>query len=156
MEQDILVLDVDGTVNTIEDAWGDSLTTTVDEFPLRLSRKMGEAISDLDTRIFWLSTWCFGFGATKNLQTIADLMGLKFTKTLPTFNGDAKEQAMARFLQEEGPLVVWVDDDPGIDVKSIPDPYGRLIFVLVDHKTGITPQVIEEIRIKKQERKASK
>jgi hypothetical protein len=114
----VLLLDVDGVLNTFHDSWGAPLVRThCAGQPIRYAPAMFERLRGIVNaglvEVRWSTTWC---GIRPQLAAMTDLLGIDAT---PAFGphrpmaktwGDLKLDAALAALGE-GRRIVWADDD---------------------------------------------
>ena len=157
----ILLLDVDGVLNPIgqmlhpeaEANWAfNDVFYSCDEsgnWPLRISPEMGKAIRAFGCDIRWLTTW--HDLAHKNIGE--PVFGWpKFpVQSYPRMSSSYwKLTAVRELLEEEGPHVIWLDDDIeqfmiGEELWEL-DPHNRLMTVCPNTAIGLTKDDIQKIK----------
>lgn len=165
----IIVLDIDGVLNTFvpegertaDWKWDPEFRSDRDSgrFLLNLSTQMAREIEKLG-ELRWLTTWIYN-GDQANPNVGAHFgWNLPLLEILPDPNPGSprifqradpwwKSRAINNLLKEEGPPVVWIDDDIqhfidfGPDVE---DPHLRLFCVCPEADVGITRSHIEMIK----------
>lgn len=171
-ERVILLLDVDGVLNSLRDGapWPDMTCGRVQTSlgasdvesgivfnpKIRTSKHIGKALLSLDVEIRWLTTW--GNDANKKISKRAGLPSKLPVSAVPDLNSVGFMNwkiAAAVKTMEEGRPVVWVDDDLTDDIA---DQFQTAMMQRIDigsgaikiHRTncdaGLTPEDIEDIR----------
>lgn len=120
------------------------------EFPLNLSKEMGQTILALDVDIRWLTTW------TVNAHNnIGKHFGWPKFPVAGRPQGprdfEWKPRAVKNLLAEDGPPVVWIDDDIPDFMRLLNcgenDPFNRLITVAPKTHRGLTRWHIKWIKL---------
>ncbi len=157
-DRPVLLLDVDGVLNTFHDSWGAPLIRTrCTGQPIRYAPAMFDRLRDIVdaglVEVRWSTTWC---GIRPQLNALTELLGIEAT---PAFGpdrpqsktwGDLKVEAALAALAE-GQRIVWADDEEAAAGRRLrpaiaqAEREGRALLLTPVSELGLQPDDLDEL-----------
>ncbi len=154
----VLLLDIDGVLNTFRDSWGAPLVRThCAGLPIRYAPALFERVRSIAAlvEVRWSTTWC---GIRPQLDALTALIGIEATaafgpdRPLSKTWGDLKVEAALAAL-DEGRRIVWADDEEAAAGRRLfpaiaqAERDGRALLLTPKSEMGLQPEDLDALEI---------